>query len=326
MASLQASTLLLSSSSSSSCSRKINAAISSCPKTFQNSISQFQKYQRESNWRLADRVEMHANIREHSQYWSTVTTGTPSFKLHQHDNSHCCNHGCLQHMGMMVIMNKIQPSQLAEEQRNATRLFKQLQTQIQTMLAIETPTQEDVKDVMEKVLALDKAYPLPLLGTMLEKFPEKFEPAVWWPSNQVQKKNKGKQCNTPRDNNGWSEELEMEMREIIQVVKRKDIEDYVRLGNLGLKLNKVLAISGPLLTGIAAIGSAFVGNGSCAAIVAVAAGALASVVNSFEHGGQVGMVIEMYRNCGGFFQLMEESIEATLEERDLEKKRKRRVV
>nr|POF01565.1 putative f-box protein [Quercus suber] len=101
---------------------------------------------------------------------------------------------------------------------------------------------------------------------------------------------------------------------------RKDIEDYVRLGNLALKINKTLAISGALLTGIAALGSAFVGNGSWAPIVAVAAGALASTVNAFEHGGQVGMVIEVYRNCGGFFQLLKDSIETTLEERDFEKR------
>ncbi|KAL4373636.1 hypothetical protein AHAS_Ahas05G0101600 [Arachis hypogaea] len=31
---------------------------------------------------------------------------------------------------MVVIMNKIQPSQLAEEQHNATRLFKQLEAEI----------------------------------------------------------------------------------------------------------------------------------------------------------------------------------------------------
>jgi hypothetical protein len=32
------------------------------------------------------------------------------------------------------------------------------------------------------------------------------------------------------------------------------------------------------------------------------------------------MVFEMYRNCAGFFRLLQESIEATLEERDLEKR------
>ncbi|KAF2304951.1 hypothetical protein GH714_000691 [Hevea brasiliensis] len=81
-------------------------------------------------------------------------------------------------------------------------------------------------------------------------------------------------------------ELEVEMREVIEVMKGKATEDYMRLGNLALKINKILAISGPLLTGIAAAGSAFVGNSSWAAIVVVAAGALATTVNTFEHAGQ----------------------------------------
>ncbi|KAJ0038144.1 hypothetical protein Pint_22320 [Pistacia integerrima] len=59
---------------------------------------------------------------------------------------------------MMVTVNKIQPSRLAKEQY-------------------------DVKEAMEKVLALDQAYPLPLLGKMIEKFPKTFEHAVWWLSN-----------------------------------------------------------------------------------------------------------------------------------------------
>nr|TKS05074.1 hypothetical protein D5086_0000136810 [Populus alba] len=53
----------------------------------------------------------------------------------------------------------------------------------ETTLALRDPTALDVKDAMEKTLALDKAYPLPLLGKMIEKFPENFEPAVWWPKN-----------------------------------------------------------------------------------------------------------------------------------------------
>jgi hypothetical protein len=198
-------------------------------------------------------------------------------------------------------------------------LFKQLRNQIQAMLALRTPTEEDVENVMEKMLALDKAYPLPLLGAMLDKFPATFAPAVWWPRKK-NKSNEGKPREGKMEKNGWSEELEVEMKNIIEVVQRKDIEDYVRLGNLALKINKILAVSGPLLTGIAAIGSAFVGNGSAAAVVAVAAGALASAVTAFEHGGQVGMVFEMYRNCAGFFHLLEESIEGELEEGDLEKR------
>ncbi|KAG6630464.1 hypothetical protein I3843_13G017700 [Carya illinoinensis] len=289
---------------------------------------------------VSDRVEMHANIGEQRDNWNTLLlnsinmitltastlagvaaiggAGVPLLALKL--SSALLFSAAT---GMLLFMNKIQPSQLAEEQRNAARLFRQLQSQIQTIIALRTPTQEDVKKVMASVLALDKAYPLPLLGAMLDKFPATFEPAVWWPENlfrETNKSNVGKQQYMKMEKNGWSEELEVEMRDVIQVVKRKDIEDYVRLGNLALKINKTLAISGPLLTGIAAIGSAFVGNGSWAAVVAVTAGALASTVTAFEHGGQVGMVFEMYRNCAGFFRGLEESIEGTLEEKDLQKR------
>ena len=188
--------------------------------------------------------------------------------------------------GMLMVMNKIQPSQLAEEQRNARRLFKQIKSHIETILAIGNPTEEDVKDAMEKVLALDKAYPLPLLGAMIEKFPKKFEPAVWWPS----KRNNSKYHETNQQqkhgkNNGWNEGLEMEIRDVLKVVKEKDMKDYERLGNLVLKINKSLAIAGPLLTGVAAVGSACLSqDSSWGAIVSVLGGALATAVNAFEHG------------------------------------------
>ncbi|OWM83412.1 hypothetical protein CDL15_Pgr012893 [Punica granatum] len=112
------------------------------------------------------------------------------------------------------------------------------------------------------------------------------------------------------------------MRAIVDVLKRKDEKDYLRLGNIAWKANKVLAVSGPVLTGLAAVSSIFAAGSSpsaaAAAMVAVTAGSLAAAVNSFEHSGQVGMVVEMYRNCAGFFRLLEESIESMLEERDVE--------
>ncbi|PON91254.1 Petal formation-expressed [Trema orientale] len=222
--------------------------------------------------------------------------------------------------GMLLVTNKLQPSQLAEEQRNASRLFRQIKSQIETVMALGSATEYDVKDFMDKVLALDRAYPLPLLGAMLEKFPQKYEPATWWPSNRSKRDQNESTQVGKNDNNGWTHELEEEMREIINVVKNKDSEDYERLGNLFLKINKVLAISGPLLTGIAAVSAPFVGNGPWGGVLAVTAGALASVVNSFQHGLQVGMVFEMYRNNGGFFKLLEEEIEAAVEEKDLEKR------
>ncbi|XP_048438631.1 probable F-box protein At4g22030 [Pyrus x bretschneideri] len=287
---------------------------------------------------VVDRVEMHANIGDQRNNWnalllSSINMITLSASLMAGVNAAAGTSVLALNIssailfsvatGMLLIMNKIQPSQLAEEQRNATRLFRQLQSEIETVFALRDPTEKDVKETMEKVLALDKAYPLALLGAMLEKFPKKLEPTVWWPRNVVQSQNPRKPKSQMGNNvNGWSEELEREMREIIQVVKNKDLENYVRLGSsVVLKTNKILAVLGPVLTGIAAVGSAFVGHGSATVAVAtVAAGSLASAVNAFQHGGQVGMVFEMNRNCAGFFNKLEDSIEATLGEQDWEKR------
>ncbi|KAK2394389.1 putative F-box protein [Trifolium repens] len=290
---------------------------------------------------VSDRIEMHQNIGEQRNNWNTLLlnsinmitlTATTMSGVAAATAATSCSDSSLLALklssallfsaatGLLLIMNKIQPSQLTEEQRNATRLFKHLQSQIKTIIAIGNPNDEDVKSSMEKVLALDKAYPLPLLGVMLEKFPSKYEPAKWWPSNMFQKKNKSSN-KMGKMSNGWSEELKMEMKEVVEVMKRKDSEDYERLGNIALKVNKSLAIAGPLLTGIAAIGSTFIGNGSSlASFVPLLAGSLAAAVNTFEHGGQVGMVFEMYRTSGGFFKLLESSIESSLEEKDLEKR------
>ncbi|KAL3521956.1 hypothetical protein ACH5RR_014790 [Cinchona calisaya] len=279
---------------------------------------------------VADRVEMHKNIGDQRDNWnsllltsinaitlagatmsgiaSTIAAGAAPLGAFKISSTLMF----IAATGMLCIMNKIQPSQLAEEQRNAARLFKQLQKEIETTIAIGEPTDRDVNEAMQKVLALDKAYPLPLLGVMLEKFPSNIEPAVWWPQQQ-----RSGQV-TSADWNGWNAKLEKEMRSIVEVLRRKDKEEYLRLGGKALKLNKMLAISGPVLTGLAAIGSALVGSsshGSWAAILGVVAGSLASVVNTLEHGGQVGMVFEMYRGNAGFFKLMKESIESNLLDR-----------
>ncbi|KAG6778502.1 hypothetical protein POTOM_014837 [Populus tomentosa] len=55
--------------------------------------------------------------------------------------------------------------------------------------------------------------------------------------------------------NGWSEDLE-------EVMKTKDSEDFMRLGHLAFKANKILAICGPLLTGTAASGILYTLEGS----------------------------------------------------------------
>ncbi|KAL8461467.1 hypothetical protein ACS0TY_032802 [Phlomoides rotata] len=283
---------------------------------------------------VADRVEMHKNVGEQRNNWNTllltsinsitlaaatmagiaaISAGEPALALKLSSTAMY-----VAATGMLSIVNKIQPSQLAEEQRNATRLFKQLQNQIQTILSVGNPTIVDVKEMMDRVLALDRAYPLPLLGgAMIEKFPANVEPAVWWPQQRR------KQSRGDTGYNGWNSKLEQDMRQIVSVLKVKDEEEYLRLGEKALNLNKLLAVTGPVLTGLAAVGSALVGSpshGGWAVVLAVVGGALASVVNTFEHGGQVGMVSEMYRSNAGFFKLMEESIESNLREENLGKR------
>ncbi|CAK9176043.1 unnamed protein product [Ilex paraguariensis] len=283
---------------------------------------------------VADRVEMHKNIGEQRNNWNSLLltsinaitlaaatmTGiaaTSSISAPMMAVKTASTLMYLSATGMLLIMNKLQPSQLVEEQRNASRLFKQLLGQIHTLVSIGNPTVVDVKEAMEKVLALDRAYPLPLIGVMLEKFPSAVEPAVWWPQ---QRRRKMKGNNGKMDWNGWNGKLEEEMRELVGIMERKDKADYLRLAEKAVKLNKALALAGPLLTGLAAVGSAFAGSsslGAWAAMLGVVGGALASIVNTVEHGGQVGMVFEMYRSNAGFFRLMEESVESNLNESDV---------
>uniref|UniRef100_A0A7N2R5I2 F-box protein n=1 Tax=Quercus lobata TaxID=97700 RepID=A0A7N2R5I2_QUELO len=282
---------------------------------------------------VADRVEMHKNIGAQRDNWNhllltsinSITlsaaimaglaaiggTGTPLVALKVSST--------LLYLAatvILVVMNKIQPSQLGEEQRNAARLFKQLYREMQTTMSLYKLTNIDViNEAMEKVLALDKAYPLPLLGAMIEKFPKTVEPTVWWPPKRQRRLERlGEEI----DGNGWDGKLEEEMREIVGVLKRKDVVEYLRLSQKALKVNKILAISGPLLTGLAALGSCFLGttHGAWAVMLAVIAGALASVVNTLEHGGKVGMVFEMYRSNAGFFRLMQEIIESNISLRE----------
>ncbi|KAI3961130.1 hypothetical protein MKX01_035716 [Papaver californicum] len=282
---------------------------------------------------VAERIEMHINIGEQRNNWNTLplisinaitiaaatmsalastgVVGSSSSLLALKLSSDLLYSAAT---GMMVVMNTIQPSQLAEEQRNATRLFKQLHEQIKTKLSLScstTITQMDVKQAMGNVLALDKAYPLPLLGgVMIEKFPKNAQPAIWWPQ-QKQDQEEKQFTNGIIKKNGWSNKLEREMRDIVEALKSRDTEEYVRLSNLVLRINKILAISGPLLTGIGAIGSAFFGSpshGSAAVFSGVLAGALSTLVNTLEHGGQVGMVLEMYKASaernGEIFEMM----------------------
>uniref|UniRef100_A0ACD5ZFM4 Uncharacterized protein n=1 Tax=Avena sativa TaxID=4498 RepID=A0ACD5ZFM4_AVESA len=229
----------------------------------------------------------------------------------------------------MAAVNKIQPSQLAEEQRKSTSLWRELERDVRAALALGGPTTKaDVNEAMDRVLALDAAYPLPLLPGMLEKFPKTVEPARWWPSRRPAQPKKSKSFGHRRgaavaSGNGWTQDLEDEMRGLLRVIKAKDENEFLTVGKLVLNVNRGLAIAGPALAGTAALTSVFIGSGEAgtwASGVAVLGGALAAAVNTVEHGGQLGMLFELLRNCAGFYRKIQEDIEANLAEPDVERR------
>ncbi|CAL5023066.1 unnamed protein product [Urochloa decumbens] len=232
----------------------------------------------------------------------------------------------------MAAANKIQPSQLAEEQRNATRLWRQLDRHLRAALAAPAAiiTDADVDAAMDRVLALDAAYPLPLLPGMLEKFPKTLEPARWWPTKRQQHlKSKpaginggcGRRSSTA-GGNGWTPELEEEMRGVVRVIRAKDEQEYVKAGSKVLAVNRVLAVAGPAFAGAGAAAAAFAGvsGDSWASGAAVVCGAVAAAANTVEHGWQLGMLFELCRNVAGQYRKVQEDIEACLNEADVERR------
>ncbi|KAG6498783.1 probable F-box protein At4g22030 [Zingiber officinale] len=282
---------------------------------------------------IADRAEMHAIIGEQRNNWNHLFTssvnsitlaaslmaGVASISSAGDPLAFKVSSAILfaAAAGIMTITSKIQPSQLAEEQRNATRLWRQLGRSIETSLGHRFPTDRDVSEAVEKMLALEKAYPLPLVPGMLEKFPAVVEPTRWWPKIQP------KRSRATHAGNGWSRDLEEEMKGALRLLKVKDEEEYIKLSNLALNVNKALATAGPLLAGAAAMSSGLIGSpalGPLPAFVSVVGGVLAATVNTLEHGGQVGMVFELFRNCAGFYRRLQEEIESNLEEEEADRR------
>ncbi|KAK8933330.1 putative F-box protein [Platanthera zijinensis] len=68
-----------------------------------------------------------------------------------------------------------------------------------------------------------------------------------------------------------------------------------------------------LATAGAAASSVGILHGS---LPAVFGRALAAAANTIEHGGQVGIVFELFRNCAGFHRRLEEEIEFNLKEEE----------
>ncbi|ERN14043.1 hypothetical protein AMTRI_Chr01g133490 [Amborella trichopoda] len=158
-----------------------------------------------------------------------------------------------------------------------------------------------------------KPTPMPLLPGMLEKFSSEMGPAMWWPKRAAATPSKTEEETT---DNGWSPEMEREMAEVAGVVRERDMTVYMRLSKLVLTCNREMIVAGTVLMAVVMVGSALRGSTTMGGVVA---GALACVVNSFSHGGQVWMVFKMYRNNVGFYQLLNKPLSSSLDKPPVER-------
>jgi hypothetical protein len=214
--------------------------------------------------------------------------------------------------GFMFLASKYQPSQLAEEQRTASRFHKLLARDIDTTLLMDPRLRKDahlyMEEVMGRLQALDVGFPLPLKPNGLEKFPKVVAPSVLGPVADLT------ETEIPANNtNGWTDAITKDLQRTADKLHTSDIAKYVRAARNKEIPNKRLAISAPVFAAVAAVLS-LVGcwPGIHLAGVAAACSIVAVLVSSFSNGGQIGMIFELYRNCAGYYAEMEQDIQSTM--------------
>ncbi|CAK9237434.1 unnamed protein product [Sphagnum troendelagicum] len=215
--------------------------------------------------------------------------------------------------GFMFLASKFQPSQLAEEQRTASRFFKMLARDIETTLLIDPRLRKAVHlymhDVMDRLEALDVAFPLPLKPNGLVKFPKEVVPSVLGSTADLSETEI-----LANNTNGWSNAMVQDLKHTAEKLKESDIEIYLGWARNKEHDNKRLAMLAPVLAGSAALLSLL---GCCQPGIHLAALASACSIaavfgSSFSNGGQIGMIFELYRNCAGYYEQMVQDIQSTI--------------
>jgi hypothetical protein len=215
--------------------------------------------------------------------------------------------------GFMFLAGKFQPSHLAEEQRTASRFYKMLARDIETTLLIDPRLRKAVHlymdDVMDRLEALDVAFPLPLTPNGLVKFPKEVVPSVLGSTADLSETEI-----LANNTNGWSNAMVQDLKHTAEKLKESDIEIYLGWARNKERDNKRLAMLAPVLAGSAALLSLL---GCCQPGIHLAALASACSIaavfgSSFSNGGQIGMIFELYRNCAGYYEQMVQDIQSTI--------------
>lgn len=280
----------------------------------------------------ADRAEMHSVLAQQRDNWNklfqhTLTTATLTASVMAGLNGQhptlslsvpalVLNAGCAL---MMSIINQFQPSQLAEEQRTAARLFKKLVNDIDYALHLPadlrqyTPTL--LRDSQLRLRALDRAFPMPLTPGGLEKFPTSVVPPIL--SGRTAVSALKDRIHESQNTNGWTESITRDVKEVATLLHDSDIKTYTTWAQNVVNVNKCLAIAAPTFAILAAALNAASALGLYGSSINLGLGAamcsvVATFAGSFSHDMQLGMVFEMYRNSAGYYAEVEASIENTL--------------
>ncbi|KAH7285112.1 hypothetical protein KP509_33G013700 [Ceratopteris richardii] len=283
-----------------------------------------------------DRAEMHAILAEQRDNWNKLF----QYSLTSATMIACILSAIAGHVGnclslslsafilnagaafMMAVINQFQPSQLAEEQRTAVRLFRKLAADVRFTLNVPDPIRQSLpsfySDCQRRLRGLDKAFPMPLTPGGLEKFPSEVIPTVLRdPGQQLSfhhqpRKNTVLIKNT--GDNGWDERLAHELRNVASTLRSCDIPKYIGWAKNIVKANKLLAISSPALAAVAAILNLLsmtnisTLSGATLGISAAVCSILSTFVSNMSNDMQLGMVFELYRNSAGYYADVETSI------------------
>ncbi|KAH6556031.1 hypothetical protein KP509_1Z209400 [Ceratopteris richardii] len=230
---------------------------------------------------------------------------------------------------MMAIINQFQPSQLAEEQRTAVRLFRKIAADVHYALNVPDHLRQNMlsfySDCRRRLHALDKAFPMPLTPGGLEKFPSQVVPTVLRDPQEEQllpHQQSSKEDTQLRlaEDNGWNERLVLELKNVSSTLRTGDIPKYTSWATNVVKVNKLLAVSSPVFAVIAAILNMLsmtnvLGTlpGGMLGMWAAICGILATFLGSMSNDMQLGMVFELYRNSAGYYADLDTSITEMLQ-------------
>ncbi|CAM6099253.1 unnamed protein product [Calypogeia fissa] len=229
----------------------------------------------------------------------------------------------------MTLVNKQQPSQLAEEQRRAARFFKRVLKDIESTLEVDPAMREEASKYWEEkvgtLYTLDKSFPLPLSPGGLEKFPDSVVPAQLGPQPGADDLD-DVDDHIPEASEfgrtqfmtglGWTQKNEDYLKETMKRIRTKDIPHNIGLAEKAKRLNLAVTRVSPFLAIAGALGS--IANGlpalhfSQISWLAAAFTVGAVFTHSVSHALQLGSALELYRNYAGYYADIERAIERAL--------------